>query len=123
MVPCREPIFKREGLMDAAKSRSMKNQRDAALDVQPVAPVDRIASIDIVRGLALFGVMAVNVVTEFRVSIFEQFLTAQVNGTWLDRVLHFIMMVGIDLKAFALFSLLFGVGLAIQHDRLSLTPR
>ena len=32
-------------------------------------------------------------------------------------------MVGIDLKAFALFSLLFGVGLAIQHDHLSADSR
>ena len=35
-----------------------------------VPPDERIAPIDILRGLALFGVLAVNVVTEFRVSIF-----------------------------------------------------
>ena len=109
--------------MAAAQSGSMKSQLGAALDVQPIAPANRIASIDIVRGLALFGVMAINVVTEFRVSIFQQFLTARVDGTWFDRVLYSILMVGIDLKAFALFSLLFGVGLAIQHDHLSFTPR
>jgi len=66
--------------------------------------------------------MAINVVTEFRVSIFRQFLTEQVDGTWLDRILHSTLMVGIDLTAFALLSLLFGVGLAIQHDHLSFTP-
>jgi uncharacterized protein len=32
-------------------------------------------------------------------------------------------MIGIDLKAFALFSLLFGMGLAIQHDHLSPHPQ
>jgi uncharacterized protein len=32
-------------------------------------------------------------------------------------------MIGVNLKAFALFSLLFGVGLAIQHDRLSAHPQ
>jgi uncharacterized protein len=99
--------------MAAAQSGSMQSQLGAALDVQPIAPANRIASIDIVRGLALFGVMAINIVMEFRVSIFQRFLTARVDGTWLDRVLHSILMVGIDLKAFALFSLLFGVGLAI----------
>jgi len=62
---------------------------------------------------------ASNIVTVFRVSIFEQFLPARSDGTWLDRVLHSILMIGIDLKAFALFSLLFGVGLAIQYDHLS----
>jgi uncharacterized protein len=72
---------------------------------------------------ALFGVMAINVVTEFPVSIFEQFLRDRIDGTWLDRALHSILMIGIDLKGFALFSLLFGGWLAIQHDHLSSVPQ
>src|SRR5262245_22149776 len=103
------PLSSARDYMAAAQSGSMKSQLGAALDVQPIAPASRIASIDIVRGLALFGVMAINVVTEFRVSIFQQFLSARVDRTWFDRVLYSILMVGIDLKAFALFSLLFGV--------------
>jgi uncharacterized protein len=96
---------------------------DPASSAGPIAPSDRIASIDIVRGIALFGVMAINVVTIFRVSIFERFLPYGLEETWLDRALYSILMVGIDLKAFALFSLLFGVGLAIQHDHLSASSR
>lgn len=98
-------------------------QRDAATRAGPIAPSDRIAAIDMARGIALFGVMAINVATIFRVSIFEQFLPDGGDGTWLDRALYWILMVGIDLKAFALFSLLFGVGLAIQHDHLSASSR
>src|SRR5258708_20128228 len=67
--------------------------------------------------------MAINVASVFRVSIFEQFLPDGGDGTWLDRALYSILMVGIDLKAFALFSLLFGVGLAIQYDHLSAGSR
>jgi uncharacterized protein len=67
--------------------------------------------------------MAINVATIFRVSIFERFLPDGLDGTWLDRTLYSILMVGIDLKAFALFSLLFGVGLAIQYDHLSASSR
>jgi uncharacterized protein len=89
----------------------------------PIAPSDRIAAIDSARGIALFGVMAINVVTVFRVSIFEQFLQDGGDGTPLDRALYWILMVGVDLKAFALFSLLFGIGLAIQHDHLSADSR
>jgi len=37
--------------------------------------------------------------------------------------LNSVLMVGIDLKAFALFSLLFGLGLAIQYDHLAANPR
>jgi uncharacterized protein len=96
---------------------------DTASLAGPIAPSDRIAAIDSARGIALFGVMAINVVTVFRVSIFEQFLRGGGDGTPLDRTLHWILMVGVDLKAFALFSLLFGIGLAIQHDHLSANSR
>src|SRR2546429_9344344 len=102
---------------------SAQFQHDKASHAGPIAPSDRIAAIDIVRGIALFGVMAINVATIFRVSIFEQFLPAGLDGTWLDRALYWILMAAIDLKAFALFSLLFGVGLAIQHDHLSASSR
>jgi len=88
-----------------------------ALDAHPVAPADRIVAIDIVRGIALFGVLAINVTTEFRVSIFEQFLHGRIEGSWLDRALHSFLMIGVDLKTFALFSLLFGVGLASNCER------
>jgi uncharacterized protein len=109
--------------MAMLQSVSAQFQRDEASRAGPIAPSDRIAAIDIVRGIALFGVMAINVATIFRVSIFEQFLPDGGDGTWLDRALYWVLMVGIDLKAFALFSLLFGVGLAIQYDHLSADSR
>jgi hypothetical protein len=40
----------------------------------PTDPSERIGSIDILRGVALFIVLIINTSTEFRVSIFEQFL-------------------------------------------------
>ena len=42
----------------------------------PVNPSDRVYSIDALRGVALLGVLAMNLVMEFRVSIFERFLPA-----------------------------------------------
>ena len=105
------------------QSVSAQFQRDEPSRAGPIAPSDRIAAIDIARGIALFGVMAINVATVFRASIFEQFLPDGGDGTWLDRALYYILMVGIDLKAFALFSLLFGVGLAIQYDHLAASSR
>jgi uncharacterized protein len=102
-------------------TRAQRSGGSDALE-RPIAPADRIVSVDILRGIALFGVMAINVVTVFRVSIFAQFLSAPIGGSWLDRVLHAVLTIGIDLKAFALFSLLFGTGLAIQHDHLSESP-
>jgi uncharacterized protein len=37
----------------------------------PTDPSERIGTIDILRGLALFIVLIINTATEFRVSIFE----------------------------------------------------
>jgi uncharacterized protein len=86
----------------------------AALD-----PKDRILAIDILRGVALFGVLMVNLLTEFRVSIFTQFVTLDATGTSMDRLLETFVSYALDMKAFSLFSLLFGIGLAIQFDGLA----
>jgi len=109
--------------MAMVQSVGAQFEQNAGSRTGPIAPSDRIAAIDMVRGIALFGVMAINVATVFRVSIFERFLPDGGDGTWLDRALYSILMAGIDLKAFALFSLLLGVGLAIQYDHLSADPR
>ena len=89
------------------------------LTAAPVLPVDRVATIDIVRGVALFGVMAVNLVTSFRVSLFQQFLSEPSVSGGANKVVDAVVTDGLELKAFALFSMLFGVGLAIQYERLS----
>lgn len=88
-----------------------------------VAPSKRIDGIDVLRGLALFGVLIINIVFEFRVSIFEQFLPAIGTESTVHRALKHFLAAAIELKALALFSLLFGVGLAIQFDRLAKNPR
>src|SRR5216684_1932837 len=89
----------------------------------PVNPSERIDAIDVLRGIALFGVLAINVVNEFRVSTFEEFLpVADTTGT-LDRAVQTFLTMAIELKAMALFSLLFGIGMAIQFERLAPNPR
>jgi uncharacterized protein len=92
---------------------------DGAASPQPIGPTERIDAIDILRGIALLGVVAMNVVTEFRVSIFERFLPQNVLASPIDSVVETILMLAVDLKALALFSLLFGTGLAIQFERLA----
>jgi uncharacterized protein len=86
---------------------------------KPVSPSERIDVLDVLRGLALFGVLAINVVTIFRVSIFAQFLPNAEPAGLLDRAVSAVLTVAVDFKALALFSLLFGVGLAIQFERLA----
>ena len=90
---------------------------------EPVGPSERIDALDVLRGLALFGVLAMNIVTVFRVSIFAQFLPNTEPAGLLDRAMAALLTVAVDFKALALFSLLFGVGLAIQFERLGGTAR
>jgi uncharacterized protein len=87
-----------------------------------VAPHDqRIDAIDALRGLALFGVLAVNLVSEFRVSMFEQFLENRAALSSADRFASAVVSLGMASKAICLFSLLFGFGLAMQFEHLSKT--
>jgi uncharacterized protein len=96
---------------------------DGAVTPQPISPAERIDAIDVLRGIALLGVLAINVVTIFRVSIFERFLPQEPLASPIDRVVDTILMLAVDLKALALFSLLFGAGLAIQFERLAKSER
>jgi len=84
-----------------------------------VATEVRLDSIDILRGIALFGVLVVNLIGEFRVSIFQQFLPTIEPTSMSDRIVELFVSMALEMKAFALFSFLFGVGLAVQFERLS----
>jgi uncharacterized protein len=98
---------------------------DSAASPQPIGPTERIDAIDVLRGIALLGVVAMNVVTIFRVSIFERFLFPKppLSFSSIDSTVETILMLAVDLKALALFSLLFGAGLAIQFERLARSER
>ena len=95
------------------------DQSAAARRLGPVSPWERIDGIDALRGIALAGVLAINLVTEFRVSIFAQLLAVGRPGSALDRAIETFLTIAVDMKAFALFSLLFGAGLSIQFERLA----
>ena len=96
---------------------------EGAASPRPTRPAERIDAIDVLRGMALLGVVAINVVTIFRVSIFERFLSYKPAGSPIDGAVETILMLAVDLKALALFSLLFGAGLAIQFERLANSER
>ncbi len=95
--------------------------------VNPLPPSERIEPLDILRGLALFGVMAVNLVYGFRVSPFRIYtlepLPDPLPASFFDQTLDGLLQLFIAGKAVTIFSLLFGVGLAIQAERLRRTGR
>jgi uncharacterized protein len=111
--------MRREG----SSSRADATHAPIITTAAPLGPTQRIDAIDALRGLALFGVLIVNLVTEFRVSIFQQFSIQTPTQGSLDRVLETVLMIAFSEKALCLFSLLFGVGLAIQFERLAQNAR
>src|SRR5262249_29101426 len=74
------------------------------------------------RVVAPPGCLAMHPEQWWRVYFFQQFARRAPDpglDGWINRFLH----VFVDLKALAIFSLLFGIGLGIQHERLAGHPR
>src|SRR4051794_13110632 len=86
---------------------------------QPINTAERYAALDVVRGIALFGVLLVNLLSDFRVPLAEHILHANTESGWVDRATGLLVVALVEFKAFTLFSLLFGVGIAIFADRAS----
>ena len=83
------------------------------------APAERIESLDILRGLALFGVLVVNLVVSFRGPFLQYVLLPDPSRPLHDRAAEMAIRVALEGKALTLFAFLFGAGLAMQHERLS----
>src|SRR5882724_5964195 len=83
----------------------------------PASPVERYQVIDILRGMALFGVLIVNLETGFRLPLLEQILRHPVEAGWADQDVNLFVVRFLEFKAIAIFSFLFGAGIAMQADR------
>lgn len=91
---------------------------DRATGTGPVQESKRERGIDAVRGLAVLGILMVNVA--FFAYPYQIYYDPRIGGlmeTALDRVLWVVMYVGFEFKMMAIFSMLFGVGLAAMVDR------
>lgn len=84
---------------------------------QPVSRAERYPVIDVIRGISLFGVVLVNLLMGFRVSLAEYILAFHTNPGWLNRAVDNLVAGFVEFKALTLFSFLFGVGIAIQAER------
>ena len=84
---------------------------------QPIPPGERHATLDVLRGVALFGVLLINIHTLFRVSLFDHILRFHTHpGRW-NHVVDALLAGLLETKAVSLFSLTFGIGSAIQEER------
>jgi uncharacterized protein len=83
----------------------------------PVQPAERIQIVDILRGFALFGILFVNM-TIFSQPIQAIVLPADPNLPFYDRAALWLIHALGEGKFYALFSLLFGLGLTLQMERI-----
>lgn len=83
----------------------------------PIAPSERIASLDVIRGVAILGILVMNALS-FGLDQAAYF-NVPAGGTSqpVDWFIGFITMVFFDQKMMALFSILFGVGVVIFAER------
>ncbi|QTN33147.1 DUF418 domain-containing protein [Akkermansiaceae bacterium] len=82
----------------------------------PVAAGERIASLDVLRGLALLGILAVNIL-HFSYPLEQSGLRGCFWLSPADRVTDWICAFLVEGKSYPLFSILFGLGFALQMDR------
>lgn len=76
--------------------------------LEPVAPAERIAALDLLRGWAMFGVLWSNL---------NDWYGTTDPATWLDRALSFTQDWLLESRFFALLCFLFGIGFGIQLTR------
>jgi uncharacterized protein len=84
--------------------------------IEPVAPAERLAALDTLRGFALFGVLLVNM------ALFSRPLYVFMMDTpwWTspaDRAAELLVRTFAEGKFYTLFSFLFGLGMSIQMQR------
>ncbi len=89
---------------------------------QPVeaaaAPVrERIAALDVVRGVAVGGILLANVMVFFGLFVIPPNLAAAMPTAAADSVTRFLEQVFVDGKFYSVFSLLFGIGFGVQLSR------
>jgi uncharacterized protein len=82
----------------------------------PVQPAERVQTIDILRGFALLGILLVNMGI-FINPIFSFLLPPDPTNPFVDKAASWLIHFAAEGKFYSLFSLLFGLGFAIQFIR------
>ena len=93
---------------------------DAVL--QPTAPQERIATLDVLRGFALGGILLMNM-ESFVGPVFQANTGMDPGLAGADRIADGLVYFFIQGKFFTLFSLLFGMGFAIMAQRAEAAAR
>jgi uncharacterized protein len=98
------------------ESTPVETARTAAGRPAPIGESQRIELLDVLRGVAIFGILLVNLQMFFS-PIYLWFSSAEWWTTPIDKASEHLIFFVARGKFYALFSLLFGMGMAIQLQR------
>ena len=89
----------------------------AAADSAPLPVRERIQTLDVLRGVAVAGILFANVLAFFGLSFMPPDRAAALPTAAADHVAEFLEHVFVDGKFYSIFSLLFGIGFGVQLSR------
>ncbi|HJQ10834.1 MAG TPA: DUF418 domain-containing protein [Gemmatimonadaceae bacterium] len=78
---------------------------------------ERVAALDVLRGIAVGGILLANVIVFFGLTFLSREQAAAVSHSAADHAAVFFEHVFVDQKFYSIFSLLFGIGFGIQLSR------
>lgn len=84
--------------------------------LQPIGPAERIETLDVLRGFALFGILMVNMEL-FGWPIYQMFTGTRAWTARPDLIVDWLVRLLMQGKFYLLFSFLFGLGAAVQFAR------
>ena len=86
-------------------------------DEPPTGDEGRVAAIDVLRGVALLGILIVNIETFAMPGIAQFNPTANGEGSWSGQLVHGLTYVFAKQKFMAIFSMLFGAGMVLLYRK------
>ena len=112
-----EPGAEMTGDAATAADAAAVGADDGGAAAGPVAAAARITSLDLIRGVAVLGILLMNAVS-FKYGL-APYLNLSAGGSvsWLDWAVGFFGEIFIDQKFMALFSMLFGAGILLFIER------
>jgi uncharacterized protein len=84
--------------------------------LKPIASIDRIDFLDILRGMSIFFIFTANIPFFSGLWFFEPESSIREINWASDEIVRFIHYVFVDGKFYSIFSLLFGIGCVIQYN-------